>query len=157
MAKFNVAGEKHFSITGQLLEIQRQIRQKGGSPLDPDLLELALQDIIEGKLNYSKETKILDCIEIISHNDSVTIPECNGNSLITTGQDGFCVSESFRKIQEYAEIIKTEETKIGVFSLKEKATFKQIFSSHDLVLDKLCLTSNQIKIFCKKIFSMVAP
>ena len=38
MAKFIVTGDQHFDITGQMLEIQRQIRQKGGSSIDPKLV-----------------------------------------------------------------------------------------------------------------------
>lgn len=45
--KFIVTGEQHYRITGQLLEIQRQIRMKMGSPIDPESVKRALQDIIE--------------------------------------------------------------------------------------------------------------
>lgn len=42
-----VSGDQHYSITGQLLEIQRQMRMRGGSPLDPEKVRMALQKIIE--------------------------------------------------------------------------------------------------------------
>lgn len=51
MAKFIVTGDQHFGITGQMLEIQRQIRLKSGSPIDPELAIYALQEIIEGKFS----------------------------------------------------------------------------------------------------------
>lgn len=44
-----VAGELYESITGQLFEIARQLRQKGGYPYDPHQLRRVLQDAIEGK------------------------------------------------------------------------------------------------------------
>lgn len=47
MAKFVVASEQYYGITGQLLEIQRQLRLKGGSPINPEYLKYTLQDIIE--------------------------------------------------------------------------------------------------------------
>lgn len=49
MANQIVAGELYASITGQLFEIGRQLRQRGGYPYDPELLKKALQKAIEGK------------------------------------------------------------------------------------------------------------
>ena len=44
-----VAGELYESITGQLFEIGRQLRQPNGYPFDPIQLQVALQFAIEGK------------------------------------------------------------------------------------------------------------
>lgn len=49
MANQIVAGELYESITGQLFEIGRQLRQKGGYPYDPEQLKRALQVAIEGR------------------------------------------------------------------------------------------------------------
>jgi len=46
-----VAGELYESITGQLFEIGRQLRQPSGYPFNPHLLKLHLQDAVEGKFN----------------------------------------------------------------------------------------------------------
>jgi len=46
-----VAGEKYESITGQLFEIGRQLRQPNGYPFDPTQLKDFLQLAIEGKFN----------------------------------------------------------------------------------------------------------
>ena len=46
-----VAGEKYESITGQLFEIGRQLRQPNGYPFDPMQLKDFLQLAIEGKFN----------------------------------------------------------------------------------------------------------
>lgn len=43
-----VAGELYESITGQLFEIGRQLRQQSGYPFDPEKLKKHLQDVIEG-------------------------------------------------------------------------------------------------------------
>ncbi len=44
-----VAGELYESITGQLFEIGRQLRQPNGYPYNPEHLKVALQNAIEGK------------------------------------------------------------------------------------------------------------
>ncbi len=44
-----VDGELYKKLDGQLEEIKRQLRQKGGFPYDPQLLVLGLQAIIEGR------------------------------------------------------------------------------------------------------------
>jgi ribonucleoside-diphosphate reductase alpha chain len=50
MANNNVvAGELYTSITGQLFEIGRQLRQKNGYPFNPEILRVHLQKAIEGK------------------------------------------------------------------------------------------------------------
>ena len=48
-----VAGELYESITGQLFEIGRQLRQPNGYPFDPIVLKSSLQDLIEGRFNTS--------------------------------------------------------------------------------------------------------
>ena len=49
MAKQIVAGEIYETITGQLFEIGRQLRQSSGYPFDAQVLKNHLQDAIEGK------------------------------------------------------------------------------------------------------------
>lgn len=49
MANQIVAGELYESITGQLFEIGRQLRQKNGYPYSPERLKQILQDAIEGR------------------------------------------------------------------------------------------------------------
>jgi len=44
-----VAGDLYESITGQLFEIGRQLRQPGGYPFEPTALQRGLQDLIEGR------------------------------------------------------------------------------------------------------------
>src|SRR3989338_5239371 len=48
MAPKRVAGELYESITGQLFEIGRQLRQPNGYPYDPAKLKKRLQEAIEG-------------------------------------------------------------------------------------------------------------
>ena len=53
MANQIVAGELYESITGQLFEIGRQLRQNAGYPYDPERLKQALQAAIEGRFSRS--------------------------------------------------------------------------------------------------------
>ena len=46
-----VAGELYESITGQLFEVGRQLRQPNGYPFNPNQLKQALQKVIEGKFD----------------------------------------------------------------------------------------------------------
>ena len=46
-----VAGELYESITGQLFELGRQLRQPGGYAFDPAALKIHLQAAIEGRFN----------------------------------------------------------------------------------------------------------
>jgi hypothetical protein len=50
MAPTRVAGDLYFDIDGQIFEIKRQLRQKGGYPFDPMRLAEHLQAAIEGHL-----------------------------------------------------------------------------------------------------------
>ena len=49
MAKQIVTGELYESLTGQIFEIGRQLRQPNGYPFDPIKLKRHLQDAIEGR------------------------------------------------------------------------------------------------------------
>lgn len=52
-----VAGEQYETITGQLFEIGRQLRQSNGYPFDPGQLKVALQNAIEGKFSEQKPAR----------------------------------------------------------------------------------------------------
>ena len=52
-AKYTVTGDQDLSIDKQMREIKRQLRQKGGSPINPEDVIRALQDISEGKFKAS--------------------------------------------------------------------------------------------------------
>jgi len=55
MAKSNVAGELYETLTGQLFEIGRQLRQPNGYPFDPFKLKRHLQAAIEGNFGPGGE------------------------------------------------------------------------------------------------------
>ena len=50
MAVFTVTGDQYKKVDRRMMEIKRQLRQRGGSPLDPELVADVLQEFIDGKL-----------------------------------------------------------------------------------------------------------
>ncbi len=150
MAKFNVTGEQHFGITGQMLEIQRQIRLKGGSPIDPELVIFALQDIIEGKFNLdNKENTIL---RLLSKGESIVIDSCDGSETLANAKETFKsgIDGDFKNWGTDKPGVATEDTAVQVYELVQNATFAQMFGFLGTDLNKLCLSQSQIKTFCRK-------
>jgi hypothetical protein len=151
MAKFNVTGEQHFGLTGQMLEIQRQIRLKSGSPIDPELVALALQDIIEGRFaHFSKKENLITLL--LSKGESILIDACDGKEILADAKDVFKsgIDSDFKNWNTNKPGKNTEETAVQVHEIVKDSTFAQMFGSFGTDLDKLCLTQSQIKNFCKK-------
>lgn len=63
-----VAGDLYESITGQLFEIARQLRQHNGYPFNPEALKAHLQNAIEGRLNgaVAQAKKLLLLVATVS-------------------------------------------------------------------------------------------
>jgi hypothetical protein len=151
MAKFNVTGEQHFSITGQMLEIHRQIRLKSGSPIDPKLISLALQNIIEGRFN-KKNKKENEISRLLSKGESIIIDACDGTETLAKAKETFKsgIDSEFKDWGTDKPSKETGETAVLVCEAQNDSTFVQLFGSLGNDLDKLCLTQHQIKNFCKK-------
>lgn len=75
MAKYIVAGEQDLSIDKKMWEIKRQIRQNGGSPLDPELVILALQNITEGKFDEKIKRIVHQFADQVVQTDMTYPPE----------------------------------------------------------------------------------
>lgn len=150
MAKFTVTGEQHFGIDGQMLEIKRQLRLKSGSPIDPELVALALQDIVEGKFGKKKANSIL---RLLSKGESLLIDAVNGKETLAQAKDVFLssIDSDLKKLGTDQPGAATEETPVQVYEMAQDATFAQMFGSLGADLDKLCLTQHQIKNFCKEL------
>ena len=149
--KFNVNGEQYFNIDGKILEIKRQIRQKGGSSLNPKLVELALQDIIEGRFNKKVESNP-SILKLISGGEKITIKALNGKEFIYDSNDVFkCyVDEDFKTWGINKPGSATTEIQVDVHEMVKDGTFKEIFTSISNDIKKLVLTQAQIKKFCRK-------
>ena len=74
-----VAGELYESITGQLFEIGRQLRQPNGYPFDPNQLKIALQDAIEGRFgSLPKEDSEESVVPFLSVVATTNLPAVTG-------------------------------------------------------------------------------
>lgn len=58
MAGYPVTGDAFMEIDDRMREVKRQLRQPGGSPLDPRLVSLAIQDIVEGRFTTDRRTSL---------------------------------------------------------------------------------------------------
>jgi len=150
MAKFNVTGEQRDDIDGQMLEIKRQLRLKSGCPIDPELVKISLQDIVEGKFNHKTVSNAI--LRLISGGKSIIIDDCDGSETIANAKDIFKsgIDSDFKNWGTDKPGQATEETAVQVHEMVKDATFAQMFGSLGTDLDKLCLTQHQIKKFCKK-------
>jgi hypothetical protein len=143
--KFNVTGEQHFGITGQMLEIQKQIRRRGGSPINPKLVSIALQRIIEGEFQSNS------ILRLLTSTDELIIKATDGKRFLAKAKDTFesdGIDSNFKILKLDQESHATIDTPINVYEMIESATFAQIFRSLSNNLDKLCLTQDQIEEFC---------
>lgn len=149
MAKFNVTGEQRDDIDGQMIEIKRQLRQKGGSPINPEDVALAIQDIIEGKFNHNKKVDLIS--RLLSKNESIIIEKCDGTETLAQAEKVFKsgIHPDFKNWKLDTASKATEETAVQVHEIFKDSTFAQMFGSLGADLDKLCLTQHQIKSFCK--------
>ena len=95
-----VAGERYESITGQLFEIGRQLRQPKGYPFDPIALQAFLQRAVEGKFVDSKVVKP-KATPLLGKRTSVTVPvfdpELDLDAFYQT-KSGLCVWDEFRTL-----------------------------------------------------------
>jgi hypothetical protein len=150
MAKFKVAGDQYFGITGQILEIQRQIRQLGGSPIDPNLVSLSLQDIIEGRFN-GEIIKNFHADLLTKKNEDIVIDPCKGNKTFLKARD-FVLEGEDEKLKKYFPDTKsdpTPKTSVDIYQMTGTVSV-QSFLSFGLCLYDLCFSQSQILSFYRK-------
>ena len=159
--RFDVTGEQHFSITGQMLEIQRQLRLKSGSPLDPEKLKIALQNIIENKFaeevkkSGERKLKIISQTshaKLTSENTEIILDATDGSRFISEAKSTFKsgIDLDFKNYGLAKKGKKTAKTPVDVYEITRNGISKEIFKSLDTNLDKLVMTQNQIIDFCEK-------
>ncbi len=145
MAKFIVTGDQHFDITGQMLEIQRQIRQRGGSPIDPKLVTQNLQNIIEGKMK--KDCKFL---RLYSEFGSLTIAKCKGKRTFLNTTHVFKAIDWGGIDQAELEDVSNETDPVPVQIFEYDGlgySYSQLFSYFYSGFEKVCFSQDQILMF----------
>lgn len=147
MKKYSVSDRAHFNITGQLLSIQTELRLAGGSSIDPELVSLALEDIIQGKFYHPKNKA--NILRLISHGQTVVVEACNGSETIADSQGVFStIDKSFRNLKINKSEPASKKTNLQVYELIKDASFDEVFYALGKDFDELCLTQHQIKKFC---------
>ncbi len=149
--KFIVTGEQYYSITGQLWEIQRQLRLKDGSPFDPELVKTALQNIIDQRFDNQAPIKP-EYLELISGGEKMIIEASNGKEIIGRSKDTSksYVDSNFKDYGLEKPGAATAKTQLDVYEIVKDATFVQMLDSLTSDWNKLVMSQAQIIIFCKK-------
>lgn len=145
--KFNVTGEQRDDIDGQMIDIKRQLRQKGGSSLNPKLVKVSLQKIVEGEFDNEFIPKLL------SKKKHLFIEECNGKKT-------FSEHPSALRVYEYLTFLEKRKgypkptTPVEVYGIKTKKSFAEIINFFVNFLgtniNNLCLNQHQISLFCDR-------
>ncbi len=150
MAKQIVAGELYESITGQLFEIGRQLRQKNGYPYDAEALKKHLQGAIEGRFAEGGSNSRNEFVRLISNDEALILGATDGKEVLADAKDVFAyIDSAFRLWGTDAPGPTTKEMPVQVYELVKDATFAQMFGSISTDPNKLCLTQAQIKDFVK--------
>lgn len=159
----NVEGKLYESITGQLFEIGRQLRQRGGYPFDPKELQKYLQNAVEGKFGIGSTEKsgvvnpfallkytcdLVDgnkYLELISGSETLIIDKCDGKRIIPEATDVFVFIDQYFHIWKANEAgHATPDMPVRVCRQKTGGTYADIFGSISRDEEKLCLTQDQI-------------
>ncbi len=136
---FAVGDDQYRVIDKRIAEIKRQLNQKDGSPLDPDLVIKTLQDIINRE-NLKKRY-----LKLISADKEIIIDQCDGSKVIDDTEDVFKYIESdFHKWEADEKGPATGETLVGVHEMIQSGTLSEVFSSISSDMSKLCFTQSQI-------------
>ena len=163
--KFNVTGEQRDDIDGQMIEIKRQLRLKSGSPIDPKLVKLALQDIVEGKF-IVKENKIveekpstLSILRLISDGEALGLKELDGKRIIYNSKKTFLsfIDEDFKNWNLNKEGVATPETPVQVNEIVQDSTFMEIFSALAGMWNQKWVSQHQVIEFCENLFAWLSP
>jgi hypothetical protein len=154
--KFNVTGEQRDDIDGQMIEIKRQLRLKSGSPIDPELVKLALQDIVEGIFNDKKVVKneVIEkpsILRLISGGHVLTLKALDGKRLIYKAKKTFpsYLDSDFVNWGINKPGLATAETPVQVREIVQDGTFMDIFSALPGNWNQKWVSQNQVIEFCE--------
>ncbi len=118
MAK-KVAGELYESITGQLFEIGRQLRQSNGYPYDPEKLKKHLQDGIEGKFSAQETQKKNEFLKLLSGGESLVLDAVDGTETLAKAKDVFSwIDPDFKNWGTDEKGPATKETSVAVYEVQ---------------------------------------
>ena len=153
--KFNVTGEQRDDIDGQMIEIKKQLRLKSGSPIDPELVKITLQDIVEGKFKEqvvkNKAIENPSILRLISEDGVLTLKDSDGSRLIYNAKDTFKsgIDNDFVRWGINNPGIATAKTPVQVCEIVQDGTFMDIFSALPGTWSQKWLSQDQVIEFCE--------
>lgn len=157
--RYTVASDQYYQITGQLFEIARQIRLKGGSSIDPKRVIHALQKIIDGQFEDdsnegpAEKTRTTETFTTcVPGGCNIVIDALDGTETLATAQEVFRagIDGDFVRWGTNKPGIATREQAVDVHKLVKHGTFAQMFGSLGVDLNMLCMSQAQIKKFCRE-------
>ncbi|NCN99687.1 hypothetical protein GW920_00975 [Candidatus Falkowbacteria bacterium] len=156
MEKFNVTMSEQITIKRLLTSIKQKICQKGGSSIDPVLVDFALQDIIAGEFSHQIAKNEVDTGEILRLVPQIKpgfIQACDGSQTIADAKDIFLsgIDSEFIDWGTNVPGPATAVTPFEIYDLVKDATFQDM----GINSGKLFFTQHQIKLFCIDHFDLL--
>ncbi len=150
MAKYNVSDGDFQTIASLKFEIERKLRAKHGSSLDPALVISAFEDILAGRFAVLKEEPQM--LFLVSGGESLIVDACDGTEKLIDATDvfNFGISKLYNDLTYKGPDPATAATEAEVYELVRNANFKEIFETFGVPLESLCWTQAQIKSFCRQ-------
>lgn len=170
--EFIVTGDQLSSMDAQMCDIKRQLRlglnNKKRSPLDPELVKLALQKIDEGiffgeekkKEKETEENKEKPSIlRLISGGSTLTLKASDGRRLIADAKSTFTfgIHGDVIKLGLNDPVIATPETLIEIHAMVCDGNVMDIFKSLPGTWSQKWLSQNQVIDFCETLFNWLNP
>lgn len=149
-----VAGDLYESITGQLFEIGRQLRQPNGYPFNAEALKTHLQDAVEGNFGQAlgekpKAKRPPAYTRLISAGHEIILPPNDGSMTLARASEVFgYIDPDFVRYGCDVPGLPTESTSVAVREMTKNGDFGKIFRSLGN-LDRLVLSQGQIIDFAR--------
>ena len=157
--RYTVASDQYHQITGQLFEIARQIRLKGGSSIDPKRVIPALQRIVDGQFDDKPNNGGLEddrttetFITCLSGGCNIVIDALDGKETVVKAKKvfKFNICSGFETYGTNKPDVSTDRQIVDVYEHVTCGSPPQIFGCLGVDPVKLCLTQAQIINFCSK-------
>ncbi|MFA5109152.1 MAG: hypothetical protein WC458_01225 [Patescibacteria group bacterium] len=150
--KFSVTGDQHVSVDKKVFDIKRQLYSKNGSPLNPESVISALQDIVEGKFRTSENLEAQpSLLKLISNNENLMIEASDGKAYIYDAKKTFrsFIDEDFKNWGLNKPGIATPETLVKVDEIVSDGKFLDIFRALPGTWNQKWFSQDQVIEFCE--------
>jgi len=154
--KFHVTGEQRDDIDGRMIEIKRQLRLKSGSPIDPELVKTALQDIVEGRFKSVANSSILRCI---SSGHILKLKASDGSRIIRDARGTFPsgIYGNFSGLGLNKPGLASPEMIVDVHEVISNAKFMNLFESLPGAWNQKWIPQDKVIEFCETLPDWLHP